>query len=110
MKCAVTISIDEDLVKELRNRGANISGTINNFLIDFLKPKKANIEEEEKLLKNLQKAVSLGFINEQAEFLLATIDQDIISVWKKFKEKFSPDYSICPFAEKRKELRDFLNE
>ncbi len=106
MKCAVTISLDEDLVKELRSKGINISGTINSYLRNYLKPKKANVEEEQKKVEVMEFGKQFNMSKEFSIYTYDTIDLDATGIWQHIKDNYEPNFSIYDFIEIRNKFRE----
>lgn len=111
MKANITISLDEDLVKELREKGINISSTINSYLRDFLKPKKADYKKEDLTLNIIAFGEELGLTKEQAVFTHENLNIDATYIWKNFKNDYDPVFSLYDYMEFRKKFKKrFLNE
>ena len=111
MKSNITISLDDDLVQELRAKNINISGTINSYFRDFLKPKKADYKKEDLTLNIIKFGEELALTKEQAVFTHENLNIDAGSIWKNFKENYDPGFSLFDYMDIRKKFREkFLGE
>lgn len=111
MKVAVTISLDQDVIKELRERGVNISGTINYLLRDFLTPKKADFKKENLTLNIIEFGKTLNLTPDMAVFTHENLALDATALWKNFKELHNPKFNLYDYIEIRKKFREkFLKE
>jgi len=106
MKCAVTISIDEDLVKEARKQKINISGTLNSMLRSFLKPKKVDLKKENLTLDIITFGDGLGLTKEQSVFTHENLELDAPAIWKNFKDNFDPKFSLFDYIKIRSQFRE----
>ena len=106
MKVNITISIDEGLYKEAREQRINLSGTLNTLLRDYLGPKKADSEEEEKAKRLLDLGKKLKMNFEEINYISETLEAGIVELWKAFKLKFRPDYDVYKFIEIRGEIKN----
>lgn len=116
------MSIDEDLIKDARSKGINISGTLNELLRNFLKPKKANFKKEDLTLeiiefgKSLNLSIkitnkegveeSLEFTPEMSVFTHENSHLDATIIWENFKRDHNPKFSLFDYIEIRKKFRD----
>ncbi len=105
MKCAVTISMDEDIVKEARDKGINISGTLNSMLRDFLKPKKVNLQKEDLTLQIIKFGEELGLAKEISVFTHENLNLDATAIWPNFKDNFDPKFTLFDYIEIRDKFR-----
>ena len=111
MKTTVTLTLDEDLVKEARDKGINISGTINSMLRDSLKPKKADFKKEDLTLEIIKFGEELGLTKEMSVFTHENLNIDATAIWKNFKEDHKPKFTLFDYIEIRKKFREkFFNE
>ncbi len=104
MKVNVTLSIDEELIKEAREQRINVSGTLNKLLRDFLKPKEADYKKEDLTLKIVEFGKSLDLNPEMSIFTHENLDIDATAIWKNFKKSYNPNFSLFNYMEIRKKF------
>jgi len=110
MKKTITVNLDIELIERGKKKGLNMSATINELLKDFFGPKSANKKEEEKLLILRKIAEKLKMSPQEIQFLEEHQGRQTTGVWRLFKEKFSPDYNLWAFIDKRKAFKELLTK
>jgi len=111
MKVNVTMSLDEDLIKEARDQKINISGSVNDALREILKPKKADFKKEDLTLNIIEFGKTLNLTPDMAVFTHENLALDAGSIWKNFKELHDPKFSLFDYMDIRKKFKEkFLNE
>jgi len=106
MKKTITISIDTDLYEELKNKNINVSGTLNDYARELLKPKKADFVKEDLTLQIVSFGKNLGLTPEMSVFTHENLDKDAPSIWKNFKEIYKPAFNLYDYMDIRKKFAD----
>jgi len=110
MKKNVTITIDTDLFEKAREQRLNLSGTLNEYLRDAVKPKKADFVRENLTLEIVSFGKNLGLTPEMSVFTHENLDKDAPSIWNNFKDNHSPSFNLFDYMDIRKKFHErFLN-
>lgn len=104
MKKAVTITMDVDVWEIARAKSINLSSVINKMLKDYLAPTPVDEQAEEKILGIVKFGKSFGLTPEQSAYTYKNLHLDVTSIWKHFKQNFSPDFNIYDWMEIRKQF------
>lgn len=109
MKATVTVTLDEDLIREVRKKGINMSGTINNLLRDLVKPEKVNLEKENRVLEVVKFGKGLNLNGDLSILTFDNLHLSADQIWRRIKEEFNPDFSLYDYIEIRKKFREKFN-
>ncbi len=68
-KVHTTLTVDEELIAQAKCRHINISGVVNDLLLDFLKPRKKDLPENslKVFCEKCGKEIEKGYICEQGK-------------------------------------------
>ena len=106
MKVNVTMSIDEDLIREARDKKINISGSVNDALREILKPKKADFKKEDLTLEIVKFGEGLKLTPDMAVFTHENLHLDSTAIWKTFKDNYEPEFNLFDYMEIRKKFKE----
>ena len=110
MKKTITISIDTDLYEELKNKNFNISGTINDYVREILKPKKADFKAEDLTLQIVEFGKNLGLSGDEAVFTHENLNISADQIWKNYKTSYKPKFNLYDYMEIRNKFAErFFN-
>jgi post-segregation antitoxin (ccd killing protein) len=113
MKGLITINVDTELIKLARERGLNISGTLNRLLRDYFKLDK--ILEEQRLNEEITRLQTLreqqdkekedyeNAKQNQIKELLQELEKN--DKWNKFIKNYNPQTTPDEIMEAARELR-----
>ena len=106
MKKNINITIDEEIYNYFKSSGKPISTTINDFLINFIAPKKVDVEKEKKLIEVMKFGEELELTKEMAAETFEKLDTDASGMWQSFKERFEPTFNLFEYIEIREKFRE----
>lgn len=109
MKVHTTVTLDKELVDEIKERREPLSPVLNRFLKEYLGPKKADPVEEKKVMELVELCKRLKLSFDEAEHIKEFCDRSVVPAWRSFKEKFAPDYDLYEFIEKRRAVAKLLD-
>lgn len=106
MKKTITISIDTDLYELLKDKNINVSGTLNHYLYEMLKPKKADFVAEDLTLQIVSFGKNLGLTPEMSVFTHDNLNKDAAAFWRTFREDYKPAFNLFDYMEIRKKFNE----
>lgn len=109
MKVHTTVTLDKELIEEIKLRKEPLSPLLNYLLKEHLGPKKADPKEEKEVMKLVELCKKLKLSFDEAEQIKEFLDRKIVGAWKSFKQKFNPNYDLYEFIEKRKAVAKLLD-
>lgn len=105
MKKNINITIDEEIYNHFKSSGKPISTTINDFLINFIAPKKADVNKEKKLIEVMKFGEEFGLSKEMSAETFERLNTDASDMWQSFKERFEPGFNLFEYIEIREKFR-----
>jgi len=106
MKKNVTITLDVDLFEEAKEQRLNLSGTLNEYLRDALKPKKADFVKEDLTLQIVSFGKNLGLSGDESVFTHENLHISVDKIWKNYKTSFSPKFTVFDYMDIRKKFEE----
>lgn len=97
MKCPVTLSIDSELLQQVKQSGAVMSEICTNAFRDSLKESEETKSDRQMKEKAHVIGLELGFTEPQIDLLLNCQQWDSVDVWRNFKPTFKPSYNLYVF-------------